>query len=85
MKKFLLLLSLLFLFGTRDVSALEYIGNDDVICTETEAYKKWTKLSEKEKANVIQPVKCQEALTSMSKVKVTRVRGTLTLLLLLLL
>lgn len=60
-KKLILLVALL--CTAQSVNALSYVKEKDNICTETESYKIWKNLSDKEKENTIIPVRCKEFYT----------------------
>ncbi|MDO4376061.1 MAG: C1 family peptidase, partial [bacterium] len=60
-KKLILLVALL--STVQSVNALSYVKEKDNICTETESYKIWKNLSDKEKANTLMPVRCKEFYT----------------------
>lgn len=68
-KKIVLIIALL--CTILNVNALSYVKEEDNLCTETESYKKWKSLSEKERQNTIMPVKCKEFYTSNIKVNET--------------
>lgn len=73
MKKVFLFLSLLFLFGARDVLALEYVGNDGTVCTETVLHKKWAALKPALRKKTPEPVRCQEFIDTSNKFNVKNV------------
>ena len=56
-----------FLMPLKSVNALDYITKDDQKCTETEEYKNWAKLSNKEKGIYFEPIKCQETINNINK------------------
>lgn len=60
-KKLILLVALL--CTVQSVNALSYVKEKDNICTETESYKIWKNLSDKEKENTLIPVRCKEFYT----------------------
>mgnify|MGYP002524421268 CR=1 FL=1 len=70
-KKIVLIIALL--CTILNVNALSYVKEEDNLCTETESYKKWKSLSEKERKNTIMPVKCKEFYTA--NIKTTETAG----------
>lgn len=65
--KKLFLILIVFTIFTLNAKALDYIKKTDSVCTLTDAYKAWEKLSEKQKKNTMVPVKCKETIESASK------------------
>ena len=66
-KRKILSLSLLIglLFLPIKTNALDYLKKSNYLCTETEEYKKWKALSDAEKSNTVEPIKCQEMVVSV--------------------
>ncbi len=62
MKKYIWMFACCLFFGMSGVDALTYVKEKDNVCTETEDYIKWKKLSASEKENYFMPVRCEEFL-----------------------
>ena len=62
MKRYIWMFACCLFFGMSGVDALTYVKGKDNVCTETEDYIKWKKLSASEKENYFMPVRCEEFL-----------------------
>lgn len=76
-KLFKLLIIVTIMFQVKYVYALDYINKDNFTCTETEAHKKWSQLSDEERKKYFEPVLCQETLTLTAPIVKNNKLGTI--------